>query len=107
MLKCIFHVAMVSGVVLGPAVVSLSKPAEADGRPMCAERQELLTAFAQGYAETPSAIGLASTGGVLELLTSNSGSWTVFMTFPSGLSCLVATAARWIVKRPEPHASTS
>ncbi len=40
MLKSISHAAMVSLVVLVPAVVSLSKPAEADGRPMCAERQE-------------------------------------------------------------------
>ena len=37
------------------------------------------------------ALGLASNGGLLEVLTSgNGGTWTIILTMPNGVSCLVA-----------------
>ncbi|MBI1775972.1 MAG: hypothetical protein HYR63_11555 [Proteobacteria bacterium] len=107
MLKSFSHVAVMSLLALGFALSPFGRQAEAANGPMCAARQELLQAFSEGYAEAPTAIGLASSGGVLELLTSENGSWTVFMTLPSGMSCLIATGQSWTMKRPQPQESTS
>ena len=36
-------------------------------------------------------MGLASNGGVLEVLSSTSGStWTILVTMPNGVSCMIA-----------------
>ena len=46
-------------------------------------------------------MGLTSTGSMLEVLTSPAGgSWTVIMTMPNGVSCLVAAGENWESVKP-------
>ena len=41
-------------------------------------------------------MGLANNGGVLEILVSQSSeSWTIIVTMPNGVSCLVAAGESW------------
>jgi hypothetical protein len=61
----------------------------------CAVRQELLKGLADQYAENPVAIGLGSDGNVVELLTSEKGSWSLLVTTPSGIACLVGSGEAW------------
>lgn len=48
-----------------------------------------------GYHESISALGLSATGGVMELYTSEDGTWTLILTQPNGMSCLVAVGEGW------------
>lgn len=57
----------------------------------CAERAQVIERLASGYGEARHAIGLAANNHVMELYASEeTGSWTVVMTTPEGVTCLVA-----------------
>lgn len=70
------------------AITGLLSPAQAV---MCTKRSELLTALDTRYHERAQAIGLISKRGVLEVYASQKGTWTVFVTNPNGISCVVAS----------------
>ena len=83
---------------------------EAHADALCGSRAALLAKIAQEFGENPVAIGLASNGGVVELLSSQSGSWTLIITFatpPTSRSeartCLIATGEGWQAKDPAPQ----
>ncbi len=40
-------------------------------------------------------MGLASNGAVIEVLASPSGSFTIILTQPNGLSCVMAAGENW------------
>ncbi len=61
----------------------------------CASRDAALQHLAKKYSEEPVAIGLANNGGVLEVLSSDGGSWTIILTMPNGVSCMLATGQSW------------
>ena len=63
---------------------------------LCGQRMDVLKGFNGTYTETPSAMGLSNNGGVVEILTSPKGdNWTIIITMPNGLSCLVAAGENW------------
>lgn len=63
---------------------------------VCGKRGDVLKQLSLRHSETPAAMGLSNTGGILEVLTSPaSGSWTIIMTMPNGMSCLVAAGENW------------
>jgi hypothetical protein len=62
----------------------------------CDQRPAVIKQLARRFAETPVAIGLAVNGSVVEVLASEAGaSWTIIITMPSGLSCLMASGQGW------------
>ncbi len=68
--------------------------AQAQSAP-CDLRAKVLSTLEGKYAETPASLGLASNGAMIELLTSDAGTWTILTTLPNGLSCLVAAGRYW------------
>ncbi len=65
-------------------------------QPQCNERDNVLELLAKKYKETPIAAGVTNTGGLVEVLTDhNSGTWTIIVTTPQGMSCLVAAGEGW------------
>lgn len=58
-------------------------------------RGRVLFQLENRYQEEPVHMGLASNGSVLEVLASPSGSWTIIITRPSGLSCIMAAGENW------------
>jgi hypothetical protein len=61
-----------------------------------APRAEVMKMLDERYAETPSALGLASNGGVIEVFAAKDGrTWTIVLTTPDGLSRIVATGEAW------------
>jgi hypothetical protein len=68
-------------------------PSQAES--ICGERSRFLDRLHQQYGENPIAIGLVSNGSLLEVLTSTKGSWTILVTQPSGVTCLVASGDAW------------
>ncbi len=73
-----------------------SEPASAQGAPaLCTARDGLLTQLESKYGEVPVAIGVAE-GALIELLTAKDGiTWTIILTSPQGLSCLIASGEGW------------
>ncbi len=73
-----------------------SEPASAQGAPaICTARDGLLSQLESKYGEVPVAIGVAE-GALIELLTAKDGiTWTIILTSPKGLSCLIASGEGW------------
>jgi len=64
----------------------------------CADRQKVIMKLGEKYREHPVAAGLARSGGITELLISEDGkTWTIIVTMPAGLSCLVSAGEGWEV----------
>lgn len=58
----------------------------------CAPRDVVVERLADGYGESRQSIGLGAQGAVVETFASDeTGSWTITVTNPSGLTCLVAS----------------
>lgn len=72
--------------VLGPA------SALAQSAQNCAPRERVVERLAEKYGETRRSIGLGANNAVVEVFASaESGSWTITVTMPTGLTCLVAS----------------
>lgn len=58
----------------------------------CAPRQVVLDRLSGTYGESRQSIGLAAQGAVIETFASpDTGSWTITVTMPNGVTCLVAS----------------
>lgn len=67
----------------------------------CTDRTTALSHLSKNYQEEPVAMGLASSGGVVEVLTNDKGSsWSIIVTMPSGKTCLVASGEGWEALQP-------
>jgi hypothetical protein len=62
--------------------------------PHCDNRDRVTALLADRYGETRRAIGLAGQQAVMELYASDAtGSWTITLTLPDGVMCLMASGA--------------
>lgn len=58
----------------------------------CAPRDAVLGRLATGYGETRQSMGLGSNNAVVEVFASDeTGTWTITVTMPNGMTCLVAS----------------
>ena len=65
-------------------------------QPMCTERTKVLSQLSNLYSEASVAMGVANNGGVLEILSSRAGkSWTIILTMPRGVTCMIAAGENW------------
>lgn len=70
-------------------------PAQAPAGVPCAERGMATSQLHELYGERRVGYGLAANGSVIELFASPNGSFTLFVTLPEGVSCLIATGQSW------------
>jgi hypothetical protein len=75
----------------------IAVPAAAQMPPQnaCGDRGDMLVQLKDKYQEDPAGFGLTGNGAVVELMTSENGSWTLMLSFPNGRSCLMATGDGW------------
>ena len=58
----------------------------------CAPRQAVLDRLNEGYGETRQSVGLGANNQVVEFFAADdTGTWTITVTMPNGLTCLVAS----------------
>jgi hypothetical protein len=68
----------------------------ATAEPICLERAQLMDVLARDFGETLSAHGERSRVGKLELFVRDDGqSWTLVVSLPDGLSCVVDAGSAW------------
>ncbi len=62
----------------------------------CARRANVIGHLAKQYKEAPVAIGVTSTGSLVEVLSTGDGTtWTIILSNPNGTSCLIAAGEDW------------
>ncbi len=89
---------MLKSLVLGSALVLVSVSASAQAAPQCNSRETVLELLSEKYSEAPVAVGVANNGGLVEVLSTGDGeTWSIIITSPKGMSCLVAAGEGWRV----------
>jgi hypothetical protein len=84
-------VAAAAALIAAPAFAQTAAPG-----PACVKRADLIKHLEAKYHEAPAAVGIADNGALLEVFASKSGeTWTVTVTMPNGISCMVATGQQW------------
>ena len=80
-------------VLLGAGFVLAAQDAFAQQqRRNCGDRTVVVERLAEGYGETRQSIGLGANNVVFEVFASNeTGTWTITMTMPNGVTCLMAS----------------
>lgn len=78
--------ALTAGALLSLAANSAS------AQQNCAPRAVVVDRLADAFGESRQAIGMARQGRVVEVFASlETGTWTITITLPSGVTCLVAS----------------
>lgn len=76
--------------------LSVAHAADNDRSVACASHATIIKMFDDMFHETQSATALTSAGTLLEVLTASDGStWTIIVSRPDGLSCVVAAGQNW------------
>lgn len=82
-------------LTLFAACLLTSGAAPASAAPPCAKRSDVVYNLAQKYSEIPAARGLAAGSLMIEVFTSAEGTFTIVVTRPDGMSCLIAAGTSW------------
>lgn len=74
------------------SMLIVAQSAHAQARNNCGQRAAIVDRLANTYGETRQSMGLGANNAVVEVFASQeSGTWTITLTMPSGMTCLVAT----------------
>jgi hypothetical protein len=66
-------------------------PARDAGAVECGRHENVIKLLADRYSERRTAMGIMSNKGIMELWVSEgSGTWTMLLTLPNGVSCILA-----------------
>ncbi|MFQ5438641.1 MAG: hypothetical protein ACE5DK_07415 [Paracoccaceae bacterium] len=62
----------------------------------CAERKVVVERLEQKYGETRRSLGIGRNNAVVEVFASDeTRTWTILVSLPNGMSCLVASGESW------------
>lgn len=84
---------------IGLSALSLVSPAVAQG--ICGLRADFIAHLEKRHQEQPTSMGLASNGKMVEVLTSEDGTWTILVTSADGTACVVAAGEAWQNTQPQ------
>ncbi len=86
---CVAFLAFIALILLAPDTRAQES--------VCLDRDKLARTLDGRYSEKPIAAGLDSAGKLLEVFASGDGaSWTMTVTSPEGVSCIIATGEQWL-----------
>lgn len=79
------------------ALLSLAFASPALAQTQCGPRETVIAQLADKYSEARRGMGMAGNAAVLELYTSDTGTFTITVTLPDGRTCLIASGEGWEV----------
>ena len=80
-------------------VAAMAAQAGAQAAPQCGQRGEVLTSLEKRYTEQPVAVGLDNNGALVEVIAAPEGqTWTILISMPNGVSCVVAAGEHWALR---------
>ena len=69
----------------------------------CGRSEPIIAYLGKKYKEEPRAMGTVGSTGFMQLYVSEAGTWTVLLTSPEGISCIVAAGQNYeALKASEP-----
>ena len=80
--------------IVAAIILFSALPAQAQPNRNCAPRESVVERLANDYGETRQSVGLAD-GGMVEIFASATGSWSILVTTPDMMTCLVASGQSW------------
>ncbi len=88
------------GLLAAPAPAFGALPVQA--HTICAPRGNVVERLEGRYSEVPGSRGVLQGGEVIEVFVSPEGSFTVIITRPDGISCVLAAGEDWQELAPRP-----
>jgi hypothetical protein len=86
----LFHLAALTAAAA--IVLATTTDAAAQDRRNCGARAAVVSQLAEGYGEVRQSMGIGANNAVVEVFASSeTGSWTITVTQPGGMTCLVAS----------------
>lgn len=85
---------MINTLVRG-LVFSLLLSFPAFSQNMCGERHVVVRMLYEEYGETVQSVGLAGNRILETYASEDTGTWTILMTMPDGVSCLMASGSHY------------
>lgn len=88
-------------LLAGGAVLTCLIAQAAFGQGRCDARQKIVSLLDEKYGERAQAVGVTGDGRLIEVFASADGrTWTIIVTNPQGLSCLLAAGEGWRARKP-------
>jgi hypothetical protein len=81
--------------LIGVSFTALLAAPASSAENICGKRDDIVSRLESGYQEFNSAMGMSTNGGLVELYTSENGTWTLMLSQPDGVSCLIAAGENW------------
>ncbi len=92
-----------AAIPLATALSLSAFAAPALAQSQCNEHGTVLGQFKTSYEEVPIAAGLTQDGRLLEVLSSgDTGTWTILLSKPDGVTCVIMAGEAWRKLRFEP-----
>ena len=90
------HLARLVRAATALGLLAATPAANADEARACAERARVVQKLQEKFGESLRSLGLHRDDGVVEVYSSEeTGTWTILMTRPDGMSCLIAAGQGW------------
>lgn len=81
-------------LIIGSSIFTLTTTANAQST-ACGNHTDVVKKLHQGYSERPVSMGLSNNGAVVEVFASKVGTFTIVITRPDGVACLVSVGEGW------------
>lgn len=82
-------------IIPATAALAFAAPATAQNISACAPQETLAEKLGQEFGEAVTAQGVDGQGNLLQVYTSENGTWTIAVTLPGGPSCIVSSGDGW------------
>ena len=88
-------------VIIGlVSALTLLAASPATAQAVCGPHGDVVKKLEGDFKEARAGLGLAGNGGLVELFVSEKGGWSVLVTRPNGVTCLVAAGENWEIVKP-------
>jgi hypothetical protein len=94
MIRAFALIMLLAGCAVTPAEPETAQPGEIV-EILCGPRSMLLASLETGNGQTTAAIALTEYGDVMEMVTAADGSWSMVISNPGGLSCVMLSGQGW------------
>ncbi len=88
-----FTIAVIGSIALSALTTSSATAQAIDA--FCGDHTEVTSRLGKTYGEARAGFGLLDDGRMVEIFTSRQGTWSLLISVPSGVTCLVASGEAW------------
>ncbi|MEO0623982.1 MAG: hypothetical protein AAFU49_11330 [Pseudomonadota bacterium] len=93
---------LISLAILAATAGTFFTPSTAEAQMRCGKRDVVISHLTKKYGETQRSVGLQEGRGMVEIFANpDSGSWTILLTTPNGMSCLMAAGEAYEARERE------